>query len=389
MNSDLFYNRLPVLQGSLEHILSQPTFFQPLPDDWHIIVTDIRESTQAVDRGQHEEVNMLAASSIIACINLAKRHGIEIPFVFGGDGATVAVPQRILDDILVALSALQTRGLTQFGLHIRVGHIPVPQIQAHGHTLCIAKFHVAEGYDQAMYIGHGLSYAETVVKSQSTAETSEMYSPLLDLRGLECRWNEIKPPSKDKEIISVIVQATQLSGQDMLYAQLLEDMNRIFGSFQERHPIRTIHLRLSSRIEKIKREAMTKFGTWYSFHIIPTFIFILIAKLYFRYNLRYAHVRGKQYLTQLVAATDNLTIDGVLKTVIAGTAAQREEFVTLLQAKEKMGKLLFGHHVSHASIITCFVQKRNAGHIHFLDGVGGGYTQAAKKLKQKLRGTNF
>ncbi len=35
--------------------------------------------------------------------------------------------------------------------------------------------------------------------------------------------------------------------------------------------------------------------------------------------------------------------------------------------------------------MTCYIENRKSRHIHFVDGSDGGYTEAAKEFKMKLR----
>src|SRR3954465_9181956 len=86
--------------GSLEH-------FHRLPDDWLIVISDIRDSTPAISAGRYKDVNMIGAACIVAALNAVS--DFEIPFVFGGDGATLALPQSLLPTILKALQ--RTRAL--------------------------------------------------------------------------------------------------------------------------------------------------------------------------------------------------------------------------------------------------------------------------------------
>ena len=44
--------------------------------------------------------------------------------------------------------------------------------------------------------------------------------------------------------------------------------------------------------------------------------------------------------------------------------------------------LRYGMNVSDTALMTCLVTSTNEGlHVHFVDGGGGGYTNAAKSLK--------
>ncbi|MGH8596102.1 MAG: DUF3095 family protein, partial [Gammaproteobacteria bacterium] len=79
-----------------------------------------------------------------------------------------------------------------------------------------------------------------------------------------------------------------------------------------------------------------------------------------------------------------LMIDGRLNTVISGTTDQRRALTAILNRLETVGEIVFGLQVCSASVITCYVRDRRDRHVHFVDGLGGGYTQAAIALKQKL-----
>jgi hypothetical protein len=78
-------------------LLLESHLFYALPEDWQVIITDIKKSTEAVAAGKHETVNLAATGSIVAILNIAYSHEITIPFFFGGDGASFLVPGTIKD----------------------------------------------------------------------------------------------------------------------------------------------------------------------------------------------------------------------------------------------------------------------------------------------------
>ena len=81
---------------------------------------------------------------------------------------------------------------------------------------------------------------------------------------------------------------------------------------------------------------------------------------------------------------DTLVIDGRINTIITGSVSQRKELEQLLNQMEQDGEILYGLHISNASIMSCYVRDLKDDHIHFVDGSDGGYTQAAKILKAKF-----
>ena len=49
-----------------------------------MIVTDITNSTEAVKAGRSTEINLIAAGSLIAALNVAKAFKTEIPYFLAG-----------------------------------------------------------------------------------------------------------------------------------------------------------------------------------------------------------------------------------------------------------------------------------------------------------------
>ena len=95
-----FYESLPVFRdfstGRRRNLL-----FRPLPVDWIIGVADVQQSTRAIRENRYKAVNMAGAAVIASIANALK--GRDFPFVFGGDGASFAVPP---EDATLARQAL-------------------------------------------------------------------------------------------------------------------------------------------------------------------------------------------------------------------------------------------------------------------------------------------
>ena len=109
LDSETFYDRIPVFRGFPR--LMDETLYRPLPQDWMIGTADVVASTRAIRENRYKEVNMAGASVIAAIANALGR---EFPFVFGGDGASFAVPPQWADTSRTALLAAladATRGV--------------------------------------------------------------------------------------------------------------------------------------------------------------------------------------------------------------------------------------------------------------------------------------
>ena len=90
-DTESFYRDLPVC-GSFQQVAESSTYAEA-PDEWFVVVTDVLNSTEAIDRGNYKEVNIVGALCIIGLTNAAE--GFDFPYVFGGDGATALLSPRL------------------------------------------------------------------------------------------------------------------------------------------------------------------------------------------------------------------------------------------------------------------------------------------------------
>ena len=91
-NNDLFYSRLPVNEIPLGDLLMEEHLFFKIPANWHVVITDVKNSTAAIRKGLHETINLVATGSIVAVLNIAYKSKLTVPFFFGGDGASFIIP---------------------------------------------------------------------------------------------------------------------------------------------------------------------------------------------------------------------------------------------------------------------------------------------------------
>jgi len=71
-NNDLFYSRLPVNNISISDLFLEDHFFYKISANWHVIITDVKDSTAAIKQGLHETINLKAKGSIVALHQLLK-----------------------------------------------------------------------------------------------------------------------------------------------------------------------------------------------------------------------------------------------------------------------------------------------------------------------------
>lgn len=379
IKNDLFYSRLPVNDIPLSDLLMEEHLFYKIPVNWHVVITDVKNSTAAVQEGLHETINLVATGSIVAVLNIAYKANLTVPFFFGGDGATFIIPATILDAAMQALHLHRENTKTNFKLDLRVGHVPVAEIYEQEHVLNISKFRTAVLFDIPVLLGDGLMYAEKKIKGPdykfaAMVATNEE----LDLSGMQCRWDRIKPPENYFEVVSLLVIAREGVKQSMVFKKVMDNIDAIYGTPQTRTPISIGKLKLKATLAKIGMEMRARMGGFRPFYLLTNWIKTLLGYFYFKTK------KGKVYLHNLVDMSDTLVIDGKINTVISGTAQQRELLEAALSKIEGDGEIFYGLHVSKESVMSCYVRNMNDRHIHFVDGAGGGYTNAAGIIKQKI-----
>ena len=378
VNSDQFYSRLPANEIPLSDLLTEEHLFYKIPGSWHVVITDIKNSTGAVSNGLHETVNLVATGCIVAVLNIAYKFNITVPFFFGGDGATFIIPQSLFDPVMKALLKHKENTLSTFKLDLRVGHVPVKEIYEHEYVLNISKLRTSKHFTIPILLGDGLTYAESKIKGP--AYIFSMFGPTdaeLDLSGMQCRWDRIKPPENFFEVVSLLVVVKKGGQQATTFKKVIESIDSIYGSPDSRKPISVSKLKLKATLARIGLEMNVRMGGFRPVYLMVNWFRTLLGHLYFKTK------KGRVYLNELVEMSDTLVIDGKINTVITGTSQQRQMLVEALDKIESEGEIMYGIYVSNESVMSCYVRSLSEKHIHFVDGAEGGYTKAANVVKQK------
>jgi hypothetical protein len=375
---NIFKSKLPLIE-----LLKDESLFFNVPENWVIVVTDIENSTDAVAKGFHNDVNLSATGSIITVLNTLKtiNETVEIPYFFGGDGSTFIVPKAVLNPIVLALYNYSQHIKKTLQLNLRVGHLEVNKVYANKISLRITKLRHNKYLTTPVVLGNGLKYAESVIKERfqvSDIKTKETLA--LNLEGMECRWDEIYPNKTDKKVVCLLVDCEDEKTQAKVYGAIMKEIDAVFGSLEKRNPISALKLKLDTSLDKIKKEMYAKIGTHKTTYLITNWILTIIGNYYFKF-----FKSGKRYKKRVAQLSDTIMLDGFLNTVISGTDKQVNKLILLLDDLEADNKIIYGIHITHASIMSCYVEDRNEKHIHFVDGTEGGYTSAAINFKQKLK----
>jgi hypothetical protein len=361
---------------------------QTLPNDWFVVLTDVIGSTSAIEKGRYKDVNTIGAATIVSIVNVDR--STEIPFVFGGDGATLGIPPHMEDGTRQALLASQKMAQDVFDLNLRISLIPVADIMKQGLHIKIGKHRQGRHITQTTLSGAGWTWAENILKDPQHAhrylvvsEKSEM--PSADFSGLECRWAPVDATNDFKFCIIIKSLAADQEQQDKIYQKILEAIENIVGKKSEHHPLSPEKLRLS----------LNPFRLYHGFRalnrdiagsVAGACLLILkstIGRFATKYNWRLKGVNWGDYRDEMIENADYRKFDGTLKMVLDVSAQQANQITAILESSKKAGQIIYGLNKSKKAIMTCLVFSNHQNHAHFVDGSDGGYALAAKMLKSQ------
>ncbi len=376
-----FYTTMPAMQSIRQ--LTDADFYHPVPADWVIVMTDVRGSTKAVRDGRYKDVCAVAAASIAAQLNVMGQS--DTPFIFGGDGATILMPPEVRPAATAALVGTRVMARQQFELDLRIAVIPVADVVQAGHTIRVAKLEMSENFQQAIFSGGGIRYAEDLLKAEDAnpryTVPEDATEPDADFHGVECRWNEI--PSRGDETVSLLVMATGQTpaDDDLIYRRVIDQIDMIYGSSVERHPIRVQDLRMAFSPKALSVEGRIRHQQAYGWR---RFRKMLWNSFKAWIAMRFGIGQWGQYKQYLVEATDHEKFDDVLRMVLGGNVSQREQLRAYLEDERQAGQLYYGISTSPATLVTCIVYDYFGRQMHLVDGSGGGYTNAAREMKAQM-----
>ena len=348
-----------------------------------MVVVDIENSTKAVNEGKHHQVNLTATGAIISVLNTIRKEkkNIEIPYFFGGDGATFIIPKTILKPILIILENYSLHIKRNTNLTLRVGHISVNKLTSEKHNLKIAKHQLTNQLTIPVVLGNSLKKAEEYIKKTFEEKNAISFNEnLLNLEGMECRWKQIKPNQNKQKVICLLLDSITEINQREVYRNVLAKMDLSFGSFKDRQPIVATNLKLNFNISKIWKEMKISLADKSLAYLLKKWTSTLIGKFYLNLS-----DDGKQYLKQIGQLSHTFMLDGMINTIFIADEDKIKPFVKYLDELERDKKIIYGIHITHASVMSCYVLDRKTKHSHFVDGTEGGYTSAAKMFKIKLK----
>jgi len=382
-----FYAALPVLEGF--EAVTHAENFTPLPADWHVATCDVRNSTIAVQSGAYKHVNTVGASAVTAMLNAAG--GLEIPFVFEGDGSAFCVPPGLLEAARGALLTTQEMARRSFGLELRVATVPVARIREAGFDIRVARVRVSDYYVQAVFAGGGMAYADRTMKDPATAPFCEVKPGSTaargSLEGLECRWQDI--PSRYGETVCLMARALAADERAAaaLYRELIAQVRAIYGDDETCHPVSVPMLAPALGARQLGNEVGARawqrgaFGKW--LWLMRARWFVLLGWFLMRFGLKTEFTDWAAYKPALVRNSDVRKFNDIYRQILAGNAAQRARLEAWLEQRYAKRELVYGLHVSDRAHMTCLVFTYAAKHLHFIDGADGGLFLAARAYKER------
>ncbi len=362
-----------------------------VPQDWVVMIADVEGSTEAIKDGRYKQVNMVGAASITAVLNVCG--DIEVPFVFGGDGGTLAVPGSLGEAASEALLKLQAVSQTMFGLALRVGAVPVADLRSMGEDVKIRKYQLSPGNYLAMFSGGGVERSDALLKSAAPDNPYALQKrPGIgepDLQGLSCRWQPLGP--KNGRMMNLMIQgrSDDPAAESKLLGEVLGAIADILGhDLTSAAPANESSMTFKWPPAGLKLEARaTAGGRGYWKRYLAVLASSLIQFWCERFDGRAGGYDAPVYRQEVRSNTDFRKYDGVLRAVLDVTDDQAMRIERYLESKYRAGRLVYGLHTAPSALMTCLVfSLERSEHVHLIDGSDGGFAMAATGFKSRLRG---
>jgi hypothetical protein len=354
-----------------------PIHYKQVPSNWNLIITDVKGSTQSIQSGRYRDVNTLGVASIVVVRKILK--GLDFPFVFGGDGATILLPGEETNSVVPSLLGLKKIASNNFGMELRIGIVSIQEIITSGKSIEVARFFLSSGFSQAMFRGSGITYGEKLIKenyNQYQARSELEVEP--DLTGLTCRWKPI--PTQRGKILTLLIRPRE--GNERVYTDILKKLNTIFPEGLDKLNPATYDKNTYRPVWESIRNEFRLGSSKFSFQFLLRALALIPT--YFLFNLRIPFPKLMNYIRSTASHSDFRKFDDMLRMVIDCSEEEIAQIKLFLDDLFQKGFIFYGTHISQNSLMTCYVEGLNEGqHIHFLDAENGGYTQAAIQMKNQ------
>jgi hypothetical protein len=322
----------------------------------------------------------MAGASVISAILNALGHR-DLPFVFGGDGALVAVPAESVAATRLALATVQVWVEEELDLVLRTAMVPMTAVRGSGHDVKVARYRVSPEITYGMFTGGGASWAEQQMKAGQFAVDPAAPGSRPDLTGLSCRWNPIQ--SRHGVIASLIIVPAETASAAR-FAALVGDIVAIAGE-QERggHPVPAEGLHFPWVPTGLDYEARASAPRHLRlFRKLRILFESTVSIILERTGKSFMGLDVQLYRADSAQRSDFRKFDDGLKMTVDLDDVQLGRIETILQSAAKSGICRYGLHRQSEALMTCIVPSPfMRDHMHFIDGAEGGYAMAAAHLK--------
>lgn len=376
-----FYSELESFADFKE--ITDDRHYTPVPMDWCIVFSDIVGSTSLIENQRYKDVNTIGAATIVTVKNALGK--TEIPYVFGGDGATLLIPRSHRDLVARRLNSLRDIARKSFDMNLRVAIIDVADLVTDEVSIEVAKFELIAKQCIALFQGGGLPLADKMVKDKLDKYTIPESEPeSVDLTGLSCRWEEI--PNQHGLIISLLVKARRDNAKQ-IYTDLITKLTAIFdGDLNDANPVNPSLMTYRTIKESSENERWPEKRC--SLASLKKRLEFFAASAIFKWKLiPQSLFQSNHYRNAMRSHSDYRKFDDMLRMILDCSPKQVTELSEYLDLARERGDLCYGIHQSQTSRMTCFVEGLGDGnHIHFIDGGDGGYASAAKNMNEQMAG---
>lgn len=388
VDTDCFYAELPSTPVFKE-VFAAP-YLQPLPDDWHVISTDIIGSTPAIEAGAYRNVMLLGTSSIVVLANAMG--DFQFPFAFGGDGSVCCLPENRLQTALTVIEQLSLFGEQRYDLLLRFGHTSIMQVRKQGFDVLVSKFQISPENTNSIFAGGGIEYADGILKKGDDNicnRSTRVSNNQPDLSGLECRWKPVR--GTRESFLSLLIRPINTDPQALakFHKDIVSTIQHIYPRHWESGPILLSDLSLSLSIKDLKGETLIRHPgagpETQRLYLFALRMKILLGKFLMRFGVSIDGFNWGSYKDVLIRNIDYRGYADGFYQILRGSDSQHDQLLKYLDSKFESKLLIYGMHKSDHAIFTCHVTRYADKHLHFLDGGNGGYTFAARDLKHRLR----
>lgn len=379
-----FLQNLPVFLHFED--VADPMLYRALPDGWALALADITDSTGAIDAGRYKSVNMAGAGVISGILNALQRH--DLPFIFGGDGAVVAIAPSQVEAAREALSRVQTWVADDIGLTLRAAIVPLSAIREQGLDVRVARLQASDDVSYAMFSGGGNHWADEQMKNGLYLIHPAEAGARPDLTGLSCRWDPIKAargkvvsiialpgPNQDAQAFrDLVAEIVALANDDGRGGHPVPAEGPPLGFIKEGMFLEAKALsNYRDRISQVRKLGWVLFQT------------AIITVLY-RFRKTVGRFDPVQYKRSVASNTDFRKFDDGLKMTVDVDVDSLKKIRARLEGAAREGICFYGLHEQDTALMTCIVPSPlSKDHMHFVDGGEGGYAYAAANLKAQIQ----